>query len=278
MIYVYAITDAAEIDDGLTGLHDAPTETLECEGIGGVFSSHDQLEVPSDPELLWAHERVVDHLMEHGAVLPLRFGTVLNDPGGASRRPRQGRRALSAAPLAGAGMRGAGRFGWVPTSSEPAVVAGGADYMRERLAVRQQEEDAADRVLAPLRPLARATARRPVQAGNTTVSESYLVPRGGRALRRRGQGFAGAKPRPSISCTDCGGPTRSWMEAGGEFRSSRRAAGRQRFPERRPLDGALSRRINADPEGVERASPAVLRSSSSSQLMERQASIGALAL
>ena len=39
MIYVYAITDAIEIDDGLSGLHDGQYETLEHEGIGGVFST-----------------------------------------------------------------------------------------------------------------------------------------------------------------------------------------------------------------------------------------------
>lgn len=214
MIYVYAITDAAEIDDGLTGLHDAPTETLECEGIGGVFSSHDQLEVPSDPELLWAHERVVDHLMEHGAVLPLRFGTVLNDPEALRAvLDKDGARFRLLLSRVRGCVELAVRVGL--TSSEPAVVAGGADYMRERLAVRQQEEDAADRVLAPLRPLARATARRPVQAGNTTVSESYLVPRGAvepfaaevRALQAQNPGL-------SISCTGPWGPY-SFVDGGG---------------------------------------------------------------
>lgn len=214
MIYVYAITDAVEIGDGLAGLHDAPTEAIEHEGIAGVFSSHDQLEVPSDPELLWAHERVVDHLMEHGAVLPLRFGTVLSDPEALRAVvDKDGARFRLLLSRVRGCVELAVRVGL--TSSEPAVVAGGADYMRERLAVRQQEEDAADRVLAPLRPLARATARRPVQAGTTTVSESYLVPRSTvepfaaevRALQAQNPGL-------SISCTGPWGPY-SFVDGGG---------------------------------------------------------------
>ena len=214
MIYVYAITDAIELHDEPSGVHDGPLQAIEHEGIAGVFSSHDQLEVPSDPELLWAHERVVDHLMEHGAVLPLRFGTVLSDPEALRAvLDKDGARfALLLSRVRGC-VELAVRVGL--TSSEPAVVAGGADYMRERLAVREQEEDAADRVLAPLRPLARATARRPVQAGTTTVSESYLVPRATvepfaaevRALQAQNPGL-------SISCTGPWGPY-SFVDGGG---------------------------------------------------------------
>lgn len=215
MIYVYAITDAVEIDKGLTGLHDARTEALEHEGMAGVFSRHDQLELPStDPQLLWAHEHVIDHLMEQGAVLPLRFGTTLRDPGAlrdvlAEERVRF-RVLLSR-------VRGcvelAVRVGLAP--SEPVAVSGGADYIRGRLAARQHEEDAADRVLAPLRSLARATARRPVQAGSTSLSESYLVSRPTveqfasevRALQSRNPGL-------SISCTGPWGPY-SFVDGGG---------------------------------------------------------------
>ena len=206
MIYVYAITDPTEIDDLPTGLHDVAPEALEHKGIAGVFSTHDELQLSSDPELLWAHERVVDHLMDHGAVLPLRFGTIMGDPG-ALRAVLDEERVRFRVLLSR--VRGcvelAVRVGLAP--SEPAAVSGGADYLRGRLAARQQEEDAADRVLAPLRSLARATARRPVQSGSTTVSESYLVSRATielfstevRALQTRNPGL-------SISCTGPWGP------------------------------------------------------------------------
>ncbi len=79
MIYVYAITDPLDLDVGASGLQDAPLELVEQSGIAGVFSAHEQLEIKPDPDLLWAHERVIDHLLERAAVLPLRFGTVLRD-------------------------------------------------------------------------------------------------------------------------------------------------------------------------------------------------------
>ena len=215
MIYVYAITDAIEIEHVPTGLHNATAEAVEHEGVAGVFSTHDQLEVSSDPELLWAHERVVDHLMNHGAVLPLRFGTMLSDPEAlrAVLDKDQVRFRVLLSRVRGC-VELAVRVGLAP--SEPAAVSGGADYIRGRLAARRHEEDAADRVLAPLRPLARATARRPVQSGSTTVSESYLVSRAAielfatevRALQARNPGL-------SISCTGPWGPY-SFVDRGGK--------------------------------------------------------------
>jgi hypothetical protein len=214
VIYVYAITDAIELHDGPSGLHDAPLEAIEHGGVCGVFSTHDALEVSSDPELLWAHERVVDHLMDQVAVLPLRFGSVLSDPEAlrAVLDEDGARFRLLLSRVRGC-VELAVRVGLA--SSKPGVLAGGSDYMREKLAVRQREEDAADRVLAPLRPLARATARRSVQAGNTTISESYLVPRAAvepfaaevRALQARNPGL-------SISCTGPWGPY-SFVDGGG---------------------------------------------------------------
>jgi hypothetical protein len=214
VIYIYAITDTTELHDGRSGLHDRPLQTIAHAGLAGVFSVHDQLELSPDPELLWAHERVVDHLMDHGAVLPLRFGTALSDPEAlrAVLHEDGARFRLLLSRVRGC-VELAVRVGLA--SSEPAAVAGGADYMRERLAARQQEKDAADRVLAPLRPLARATARRPAQAGNATVSESYLVPRAAvepfaaevRALQARNPGL-------SISCTGPWGPY-SFVDGGG---------------------------------------------------------------
>lgn len=214
MIYVYAITDAIELHDAPSGLHGEQVQAIDHEGIAGVFSRHDQLEVSSDPELLWAHERVVDHLMERGGALPLRFGSVVRDPEAlrAILDEDGARFRLLLSRVRGC-VELAVRVGLA--SSQPGALSGGRDYMRERLAARQRGQDAAARVLAPLRPLARATAHRPVQAGNTTVSESYLVPRTAvepfaaevRALQTQNPGL-------SISCTGPWGPY-SFVDGGG---------------------------------------------------------------
>jgi gas vesicle protein GvpL/GvpF len=204
MVYVYAITDPIELDGRQRGLDDAPLEATEHDGIAGVFSQHDELEIKSDPELLWAHERVIDHLMEMAAVLPLRFGTVLEGPDAlqAVLAKDASRFRLLLSRVRGC-VELAVRVGL--EAPPPEVAEGGADYMRDKLAARRQETEAADSVLAPLRPLARATAHR--HAGNATISESFLVPRSViepfaaevRALQARNPGL-------SISCTGPWGP------------------------------------------------------------------------
>lgn len=206
MIYVYAITDPLDLHEAPSGIQDGPLELAEHGGIAGVFSTHDRFEVKPEPELLWAHERVVDHLMDLGGVLPLRFGTVLQDAGALravldDEGPRY-RLLLSR-------VRGcvelAVRVGLAPAEGQAA--SGGADYMRERLAARRREEDAAGRVLAPLRRLARATARRPPQAGNTMVGESYLVPRGAmEPFTAEVKTLQEQNPSLAISCTGPWGP------------------------------------------------------------------------
>jgi hypothetical protein len=98
------------------------------------------------------------------------------------------------------------RVGLDPARSDPGV-SEGAEYMREKLAARQQETEAAHRVLAPLRPLARATARRPLQAGTAAISESYLVPRGAvEPFAAQLKELQTQNPGLSISCTGPWGP------------------------------------------------------------------------
>jgi hypothetical protein len=206
MIYVYAITDPLELDGSPRGLQDAPLQLVEEAGIVGVFSAHDQLEIRPDPDFLWTHERVIDDLMERAGVLPLRFGTVLRDSGalGGVLTADGSRFRLLLSRVRGC-VELAVRVALDVSAGEAA--SGGADYMRERLAARRREADAADRVLAPLRPLARATARRPIGVGNTTVSESYLVPRGViEPFAAQVRALQAENPSLSISCTGPWGP------------------------------------------------------------------------
>jgi hypothetical protein len=176
MIYVYAITDPVRIDDGASGLEDAPLEAIEGGGVSAVYSTHTKLEAKPDPELLWRHEKVVERLMDRAGVLPLRFGTVLRDTDAlrAVLTDEGSRYRLLLSRVRGC-VELAVRVGLPPSPEK--VSSRGTDYMRERLAARRHQADAADRVLAPLRPLARATSRRSLGAGSTTISESYLVPR-----------------------------------------------------------------------------------------------------
>lgn len=205
MIYVYAITDPVLLD-GASGLEGAPLEFVEQGGIIGVFSTHDQLEIKSEPDQLWSHEHVIDHLMERAAVLPLRFGTALRDSEALRKVLDEDGTKFR---LLLSRVRGCVELAVrVGLEASPAQAAsGGSDYMRQRLAARERETEAADRVLAPLRPLARATARRPPQAGTATISESYLVPRAAVApFAAELKELQAQNPGLSISCTGPWGP------------------------------------------------------------------------
>jgi hypothetical protein len=176
MIYLYAITDPLERPSHMVGLQETPLESLQVDSVCGVYTTHERLECGPDPALLWRHDQVVEGLMELAGVLPLRFGTTLRDSDElrailARDRPRFERLL--------ARVRGcvelAVRVG-VPPAPEPSSATGTA-YLQAKLTAEREREGAANRVLAPLRGLAKATSRRTSRTGDTTVSESYLVSR-----------------------------------------------------------------------------------------------------
>ena len=139
-------------------------------------------------------------------VLPLRFGTVLRDSEALRTvLAEDGARFRLLLSRVRGCVELAVRVGLEPSPAQGA--SGGTDYMRQRLEARERENEAADRVLAPLRPLARATARRPIQAGSATVSESYLVPRAAvEPFAAELKALQAQNPGLSISCTGPWGP------------------------------------------------------------------------
>jgi hypothetical protein len=176
MIYLYAITDPLEVPADVSGLDDAPLETLQVGSVWGVYSRHERLECAPEPTLLWRHDHVVERLLESAGVLPLRFGTVLRDT--EELRSILSREGLRFERLL-ARVRGcvelAVRVG-IPVAPDPPPT-NGASYMRAKLAAEHDREGAADRILAPLRELAKATSQRHSVGSGAVVSESYLVGR-----------------------------------------------------------------------------------------------------
>ena len=176
MIYVYAITDPFEAPEDLRGLHDAPLETAGTGPIRAVYSTHERLEPTPEPSLLWRHDQVVERLMEAGGVLPLRFGTTFAttdelDPilvRDEARFERLLARVRGCVELSV-------RVGVTPTA-EPDASSGTA-YLQSKLATGRERDGAAERVLGPLRELAKASSRRTPRAGGAVLNESYLVGR-----------------------------------------------------------------------------------------------------
>jgi hypothetical protein len=79
VIYAYGICEpgAASPPPPRRGLGGARLRALESDGLAAVYSRHRSLRPRPSPELVLAHERVVEAIMARGPVLPLRFGTQL---------------------------------------------------------------------------------------------------------------------------------------------------------------------------------------------------------
>src|SRR3954454_23256829 len=61
------------------GLHGAPLRAIGKRGTFAVVSSHDDAPTRPSEDDLWAHEGVVEALMDHATVLPMRFGSHVAD-------------------------------------------------------------------------------------------------------------------------------------------------------------------------------------------------------
>src|SRR4051812_11726169 len=80
MIYLYAVTEVAPCGFRGLGLDGEPVVSLAAAGLHLAHSVHPAgFEPPVTPDALWAHEAIVDELLEAGPVLPFRFGTTLPD-------------------------------------------------------------------------------------------------------------------------------------------------------------------------------------------------------
>lgn len=176
MIYLYAVTDRPGAPlPARCGLADAVLCEAARGDLAGVFSRHEQLQAEPEPEVLWAHEEVVEALMRDRAVLPMRFGTclpgeaalvaLLEDRGTEFTRMLarvRGRVELS--------VRIAG--GDAPPQERPST---GSEYMQQRLGARRQAERIARAVHAPLARMAERSTSKLEPRGAGLMTGSYLL-------------------------------------------------------------------------------------------------------
>ena len=161
MIYLYAITEDAPQGFCGLGVDGEAVVTMASSGLQLAHSFHRADFKPEvTPDALWAHEGVVDELMETGPVVPFRFGTTLPDREQAeafvAREADRFRRTL-------AELRGRVELA-VRVALPQRASADGAGY----LAARAQEQN----VLTPLDEFASATTK---QTSAQTLRASYLV-------------------------------------------------------------------------------------------------------
>ncbi len=182
MIWLYALTDnpMAELPD-IAGHGANPlgqTCTTELAGIWSTWSP-DRPSV-SNHQALWHQEAVLEALMHSRAVLPLRYGTVLEGVNELLSmmigRQAEWHRALNR-------VRGCVELG-VRASVKPAGAGSvpsprsesGSDYLRRRGAERERANAVAGAVHSPLAAIA-STSDTNLRAGVSPLfAASYLVP------------------------------------------------------------------------------------------------------
>ena len=180
VLYVYAV--AGSFSGSLTaGLHGAPLRAIDGGPLEAIYSEHAVAPEP-DEKLLWAHEQVVEDLMESSTILPMRFGSMVESREGLAGLLRERQEEFMAslervrgavelsvrARLPAAASRDEGaRPAW---RSQP-----GTAYLLERARRQRRSEDAAGRIHRPLAALARMSAPKASVGGLGPFKVAYLV-------------------------------------------------------------------------------------------------------
>ena len=214
MIWVYGICDHPEIPPPRRrGLAQAPLDGLREGGLLAVFTRHAHSVGDPAPDALWAHERVVERLMVDRAVLPMRFGSSVDDEDALRRVliERQLPLVATLAKVAGRvelGVRGL-ELDAVPNGGAPAALAAvtaGAPSGREYLVAKLRHGQQANRLATELHePLAALSAEVRVQAprgAEDVLRGAYLVERGVLPrFRATVERLQHAHPEVAILCT-----------------------------------------------------------------------------
>lgn len=155
MIELYAITDnpSPPLPDV------APLKLVPVDGLAAVCTPASEAEV--SPETLWRHEGIVEALMADRDLLPVRFGTRLEDEAAVARAVEERRDELAAALDR---VRGAVELsvrvaasGERPGAVEAVDAGSGAEYLRVRAQAEARHDRTAAALHEPLSALARAS-------------------------------------------------------------------------------------------------------------------------
>jgi len=183
VLYVYAITDSVH-PPARAGLQGASPRVLGRRAPFAVVSDHEDLPPQPSEEDLWRHERVIEELMEHSTVLPMRFGSNVADEVKLEAILDERRREFEALIE---GLRGAVELGvraQLPAvEREPAGTAAvavgeggpGGAYLLERVNRQRRDADAIARIHEPLAMLARRSTRSAGGLSSGIFKGAYLV-------------------------------------------------------------------------------------------------------
>lgn len=178
-LLLYGITDSGPaLPDTGQGVGGASVRRIGSGGLVAIATEHGRSPA-FDEEALWAFEQVVESHMTDGAILPIRFGTLLPDAAATERMLRERRTEFSDKLER---IRGAVELsvrGIWPAIPD-ATIAGaetGTGYMRSRAEPRRRAREIAARVHARLDGHARDSHHRLLTDAHTPVTAAFLVDR-----------------------------------------------------------------------------------------------------
>jgi hypothetical protein len=134
------------------------------------------------PERLWEHEAVIESLMADRDLVPVRYGSRVEDEGAAARALEERHRELARALD---GVRGAIELSVrvlgdrADASPKVEEAASGAEYLRAKVRSAVAEARISHAVHEPLERLARAAMQRPCTSPGELLRGAYLVERAG---------------------------------------------------------------------------------------------------
>ena len=203
MIHLYAVVEDLEELPPVAGLSDAPLERLRVQDLDVVVSAGPATGPQTSDESVLRHALVVEELMQRSAaVLPGRLGQGFSDERSLTRAVRADAERLRTALHR---VRGCVELGLRVLRPEPAPVAepaGGAEYMRARLAEKRELERLAAEIDEPLARLSRARTRRCGETARMLLEAAYLVPLDGvMPFRAELARLESSRPELAFVCT-----------------------------------------------------------------------------
>jgi hypothetical protein len=179
VIYAYGICAPAVAAPTLhgRGLGGATLRTVERNGLAAVYSRHRSFRPLPIPELVLAHERVVEAIMAGGTMLPLRFGTQLEreEELGAVLSERRDELLGSLERVRGKAELGLRMIPERPDPDSRAVEATGRGYLLARVRAHRRSQEAIREVHVPLAALAAASCIRQPPRPPAVLVAAYLV-------------------------------------------------------------------------------------------------------
>jgi len=175
VIYLYGIAPRLPDLPPVCGIGGGALEAVDTEGLSAVCSRHAQLNLQLDEKSAWAHERVVEALMQLGPVLPARFGTTFDSVDAVRLALEREAQSLECglARVCGCVELALRVRSLPPEESSPA--ADGQAYVQDLLRARRRREAIITQAVEPLKEFAVSSKESATASGEAGVSVSYLV-------------------------------------------------------------------------------------------------------